>query len=519
MAMTETKPATGAETDHAPARSGPGELERLVGTGDHRTIGRMFIGFSLMFSALALIGRTLHGVDVLTDNGVLGRFAAMTNLSSLVALLLIGAVPLLVGIAMVIVPLQVGSPAIAFPRAAALSLWGWLLAAGVFVTSVALNGGIGGRNDAATRLGNVSTGAMLVALGLATVCVMTTVVAHRPLGMGLSKVPLFSWSMLVAGAIWLLSFGSAFAHVVVGQISHAGAAELLKNFDAGLSWLVRGPSIYMIAIPALGIAGDVVGRATGRRLANYFVFQTLIAAFAVLSFGAWAQTPSSARTIVWSLIALLIALPVLGMLGGLADALRHGSIRPDAALISSLLALLLLLGAAACGALQALDGAGSGQLIGFGARGMAVGQASFVIGAAFLGALAGLFGWSPQLWGRPSAGPAALGAVALTTLGYALLGTSGLVQAIVQIDGKDTAEAAFGAAAAAGGVLAVLGILGVISATLGAARAGNDEGAEELNGLTLEWSGAPLALDAAPIRSPYPLLDNAEEANPGKENA
>jgi hypothetical protein len=79
-----------------------------------------------------------------------------------------------------------GSPAIAFPRAASLSFWTWLVAAGIFVTSVAIDGGVLGADSTAAQLGNLSLGAVLVALGLGSVCVATTVMAHRPLGMRLA---------------------------------------------------------------------------------------------------------------------------------------------------------------------------------------------------------------------------------------------------------------------------------------------------------------------------------------------
>ena len=40
-------------------------------------------------------------------------------------------------------------------------------------------------------------------LALGSIAVATTVLSHRPLGMGLSSVPLFSWSMLVAAPVWI----------------------------------------------------------------------------------------------------------------------------------------------------------------------------------------------------------------------------------------------------------------------------------------------------------------------------
>ena len=200
----------------------------------------------------------------------------------------------------------------------------------------------------------------MASLVLGAVLVATTVVVHRPMGMRLANVPLFSWSMLVGSTIWIATFGSVMAHVLLGQVSHLSAEGLVENFGSGIYWLLRGPAIYMVAIPVLGIAGDVLPAMTGRRLKHYGVFQGLIGAFAVLSFGAWAQLPSSVNTVVWAGFALAVALPILGLLGGLAESLRYGKAKINGALVCSLTSLLLLLGGAIGGVLQAFDTLGHG---------------------------------------------------------------------------------------------------------------------------------------------------------------
>ena len=43
------------------------------------------------------------------------------------------------GLALVVVPLQVGSATVAFPRAAAASFWGWLVGSGLVLASYAGN--------------------------------------------------------------------------------------------------------------------------------------------------------------------------------------------------------------------------------------------------------------------------------------------------------------------------------------------------------------------------------------------
>ena len=117
MAMTETRPETGAAAATATEQSDPAGLELLVGSGDHRTTGVVFIGFALLFLVISLVVRALVGIDVLTHNGFLGVFGGLSDLSSQVGLVFLGVVPLILGLAVYGVPMQVGSPAIAFPRA------------------------------------------------------------------------------------------------------------------------------------------------------------------------------------------------------------------------------------------------------------------------------------------------------------------------------------------------------------------------------------------------------------------
>lgn len=528
MALTETRPETAGPSPTGGAgseRPAPGPLERLIGSGDHISIGRLFIGFSLILTMLVLVVRAVVGVDVATDNGFLGERTAMLGTSSLVALVLVGVVPLFLGLAMCIVPLQVASPAIAFPRAASLSLWGWLVSAGIFVTSVAIDGGVGGADTDAARLGNLAMGAMMVALSLGAVVVATTVVAHRPMGMGLARVPYFAWSMLVAAALWITTLAAAFAHVVLGQISQADAGALADNFANGIAWIVRGPSVYMLAIPVLGIAADVAAGSTGRRITQYGLVQGIIGAYAVLSFGAWAQLPRSLNTVVWTMFALAIAIPVIGMFGAIGDVLRRGKVTVSATLMLSLLSVLLLLGAVVCGLLQALDLAGTGTLFGLNAAALGSAQAYFVIAAALGGALAGLFHWSPQVWGGAIKESTGKATTALVVLGGGLLATAQLVQAVVQLDGKDTASQLFGALTAVGAALLALGVLGGYLTSLGAAKDAADGPTEGAQGLTMEWAfpspavGGSVPDDLPEVTSPYPLLDAREGDGADKEDA
>ena len=526
MAVTETKPpeapVEGTDPETPSGARSPGEFEILVGTGDHTTIGRLYIGFSLLLLLAGLVGRFISGLDAATDSGILGTtYQLLVDQSSLVALVFLGVVPLLLGLATIIVPLQIGSPTIAFPRAAALAMWSWLVFGAIFITSTALDGGIGGGDLDAATLGNVSLGAMMVALALGSVCVATTVVVHRPAGMGLSRTPLFAWSMLVASVTWILSLGSALAWSIIGHLEADATGALFDNFSVGLGWLLRGPAVFMLAIPILGLAGDAVATANGRPLSNYGIFQGLIGAYAVFSFGAWAQNPDSVDTLLWSLWAIAIFVPLLGFLGGLAESMRHGKVRVTAAVVGSLLGLVNLLGAATVGLLMALNTLGEDTLFDFSSVQLAKAQVLFVFTAAIAGALAGIAHWAPQIWGAPASDSTASASIALVDIGGGLMATVLAIEVFVQADGDPTGNAIFGGFEAAGAILALVGIVGALVSYLGAA--GDSDGSveewdEAPEGMTLEWqsvfpaSAGIRTAEVGVIESPYPLHESEEDA-------
>jgi len=524
MALTETRPETERREDATTAPPPPSAVERLIGSGDHLTIGRLYVGFALVFLTLGALGLGVHSLDRMTVDGVLG-LTEVLRWTSLIAMVLMGVMPLLLGLAIFIVPRQVASPAIAFPRAAALSLWTWLIGGALFITSAVLYGGVGGTDTEAARLGSLSMGVMMAALSLGSVCVATTVLSHRPLGMGLARVPFFAWSMLVATPIWILTFGSTIAHVWLGRVADADASGITAGFLDGIAWFLRAPSVYLLAIPVLGIIADVIVVAAGRRLRTYGVLQGLIAAYGIASFGVWTQGPGATENIVWVVFVLAAAVPVLGLVGLAGENLRHGKVTVSVALIGAVLAPLLILGGVAAAAVQALDQAGTGNLWSLDAQMLLWSQASFLIGASAVGGVVGLAHWSRRLWNAPAPQGPGIGAVVLLFVGSGTLATIHLVQSIAAREGEAglVRGALFGVTIAAV-LLIALGALSTLAMVLGAGSAGNETpDPDDDAAMTLEWwpAGPVVAGDvdvaAPPVTSPYPLADLRD--GPEEDNA
>ncbi|MEZ5179466.1 MAG: cbb3-type cytochrome c oxidase subunit I [Acidimicrobiales bacterium] len=178
----------------------------MLGTGDHKVIGRLYIVTALVFGiAIVVLGGLLGfeatapgTIDVFTSSTVFQSFT-LFRVSSVFLL----AIPLVLGVAMAIVPLQVGARSIAFPRAAAASYWGWLMGSILLLVSYAINGGPAGGRSSGVNLFLASFGLVVVSIVVAAIALATTVLALRHTGLSLSRTPLFAWSVAVASIMWV----------------------------------------------------------------------------------------------------------------------------------------------------------------------------------------------------------------------------------------------------------------------------------------------------------------------------
>ncbi len=88
-------------------------------------------------------------------------------------------VPLLLGIATLVVPLQVGSPENGLPRGAASAYWAYLLGSVLLLAAYITDGGPAGGTFAAVDLRLLALAMVLVSLSLGMICVVTTALTLR----------------------------------------------------------------------------------------------------------------------------------------------------------------------------------------------------------------------------------------------------------------------------------------------------------------------------------------------------
>ena len=506
MTVTEApraaSPAVVEPTPQAPTTG----VAAVVGSGNPRMVGQLFVGTSLVFLLVAGVVGVLVGFERVdtASNDLFGDDVFRAYALHTVTGLFLVVLPLLLGLATAIVPLQVGASTIAFPRASAAAYWTYVASGALVVASFAVDGGPFGTDVAGVELFLVAMVALLASLVVAAISVGATVLALRAPGLTLRRAPLFSWSMLVAAVIWSLTLPVLAALMLLSWVDLRHGARFLGG-EGGIydriAWVFWQPTLYAFAIPALGIVGDIVPTFARRRHVRHGAALFLIGLFGALSFGPWAQlgfsldgSATSADFLFsgpWVVVSFAAVVPVLGLLGLWTTTSRRGSPRVGAPLLVGFLGALLVLAGVAAGAatsIDALDLDGTTWM---------TGQANLVLIGALTAGLAGVTFWAPKVFGKLLPDPlAGLGGMALFlgALVYALpdlasgaLGQQRLVQGggIPDAD-VDTAEV-LNLVSAIGAIVVVLGVVAFVLA-LARPRGRAEVADDPWDGHTLEWA-------------------------------
>jgi cytochrome c oxidase subunit 1 len=306
----------------------------LLRTTDPKMLGIMYLttsfGFFLVGGVMALLMRTelaRPGLQFLSQE----QYNQLFTMHGTIMLLLY-ATPTLFGFANYILPLQIGSPDVAFPRLNALSYWLFLFGGLVVLSSfLTPNGAADFGWTAYTPLSDVthSPGAGgdlwimgLVVSGLGTILggvnMATTVVCLRAPGMTLFRMPIFTWNILVTTVLVLIAFPILTAALLGLEADRRLGAHVFDPANGGailwqhLFWFFGHPEVYVVALPFFGIVTEVFPVFSRKPLFGYqgMIYATL--AIGGLSVTVWAHHMFATGAVLlpfFSFMTFLIAVP------------------------------------------------------------------------------------------------------------------------------------------------------------------------------------------------------------------
>ncbi len=496
-----------------------GVIDRTIGTGDHKTVGRLWIFGGLAVGIAALVLRLLVALEQL-DLGSIALFADGNEVVQVWSisrdLLIFGSVAaVLVGLGTFIVPLQVGANTIAFPRGAAAAFWLWTASLLVMAASYLANGGPGGGTRDFVVLWATALGGMIFAIVWAMICIAATVLGARAPGMTLEMVPLTAWSYFVFSLLGLLALPVQIGQLIIAFLDVRGNyLDLLDTtpLSAVMDTITLAPSVYWLIIPVLGMVLDIIGVHTGRPLRFHRSALSLLGLLALTAFAASVTSFGYRRGPVdfdnaFLVIALVASvLPILGSLALGAESLRAGKPMFRVPLLAGLLGGLLALGGATVALLGVVK-----PIVGFFAElanqtpdvpdaltvngtTFNAGITVFIVTAALLGSLAGIQHWGHKIWGHQlGEGASALALLSLAGGGTAwgigeILGGMGGQPSLPAIEDVDSGLVTVGNLLVLIGVAGTAAGIGLLLVNLVVSGVlGRGSVAEPWLGRTLEW--------------------------------
>lgn len=280
-------------------------------TVDHKKIGIMYI-----ISALIMLFR--GGVDGLLmraqlavpENGLLDsqHYNEIFTTHGVIMILFM-AMPFIIGLMNVVVPLQIGARDVAFPRLNAVSFW--LFFAGAMLFNISFV--IGGSPDAgwtayfplssiefSPTVGNNYYSIALQIAGLGTLMTgvnfIVTILKMRAPGMTLMRMPMFTWSILVTSVIIVFAFPVLTIALLLMMLDRQFGSQFFTMANGGMDmlwanlfWVWGHPEVYIVILPAFGIFSEVISTFSRKNLYGYksMVFSMVI--ISILSFVVWAH--------------------------------------------------------------------------------------------------------------------------------------------------------------------------------------------------------------------------------------
>jgi len=286
--------------------------------------------FFLVGGALALLMRAelgRPGLQFLSSE----QYNQMFTMHGTIMLLLY-ATPNLFAFANLVVPLQIGSPDVAFPRLNAFSYWLFLFGGTIVLASFATPGGaadFGWTGYAPLSSATYSPGiggnlwiAGLAVSGLGTILggvnMVTTIVCLRCPGMTMWRMPIFTWNILFTSVLVLIAFPILTAALFGLLADRLIGAHVFDPANGGailwqhLFWFFGHPEVYVVALPFFGIITEIVPVFARKPLFGYrlMVFATL--GITALSVAVWAHHMFATGAVLlpfFSFLTFLIAVP------------------------------------------------------------------------------------------------------------------------------------------------------------------------------------------------------------------
>jgi cytochrome o ubiquinol oxidase subunit I len=222
-------------------------------------------------------------------------------------MILFVAMPFMIGLINIVVPLQLGVRDVAFPTLNSVSFW--LTATGALLINLSLVIGEFARTgwlpypplselDYSPGVGVDYYLWSLQISGIGTLLTgvnfVTTILKIRALGMTYMRMPIFCWTALASSLLIVAAFPILTATLAMLLLDRYLGFHFFTNEAGGnpmmfmnLIWAWGHPEVYILALPAFGVFSEVVSTLSRKPLFGYRSMVAATMAICVLAFMVW----------------------------------------------------------------------------------------------------------------------------------------------------------------------------------------------------------------------------------------
>jgi cytochrome c oxidase subunit I+III len=312
MATTITEPAAQRVERLERIWVEPRGLWGWLTTTDHKRIGLLYFFTTLAFFGAGGIEALLIRTQLAQPNEKVLSPETYDQLMTMhgVTMIFLFVIPISTGaFGNYLIPLMIGARDMAFPRMNALSYW-LFLASGLFMYAsvfmhaapnagwfdyvpLALKQYNPGRNIDFYALGLIFNGVSTTA---AAINFIVTIFKLRAPGMSMNRMPLFCFAMLAVSLSLIFALPSLTIDLVYLElqrtlgfhffdVAHGGDPLLWQH----LFWLFGHPEVYIIILPAFGIATSIIPTFSKRKMIAFPLVALAELLVAFIGFGVWAH--------------------------------------------------------------------------------------------------------------------------------------------------------------------------------------------------------------------------------------
>ena len=393
---------------------------------DHKKLGIMYIVLALVMLirgfADAIMMRLQLALATNGDPGYLppSHYDQIFTAHGVIMIIFM-AMPFMIGLMNIVVPLQIGARDVAFPFLNNLSFW--LAASGAILVNISLGLGefaktgwvaypplSGLEYSPGVGVDYYIWALQISGIGttLTAVNFLATVFKMRTPGMKLMDMPIFTWTCTWANILIAASFPILTAVLAMLTLDRYLDFHFFTNDGGGnsmmyinLFWAWGHPEVYILVLPAFGIFSEIVSTFTGKRLFGYKSMVWATASISILGFIVWLHhffTMGSSANVnaFFGIMTMIIAVPTGVKLFNWLFTMYRGRLRVTVPVLWTLGFMVTFTVGGMTGVLLAVPGA---DYVLHNSLFLIAHFHNTIIGGAVFGYLAGFAFWFPKAMG------------------------------------------------------------------------------------------------------------------------